>query len=99
MSTLPANTPTSRTGIFDYNDEVVFMSQDLGERAPGEPQIGSGWYELRVTDPVSPTQEGWIYLVDFADRRPFKRPLIPVAWTSWIVPKCVWIVQFLSCVR
>ena len=57
-------------GIFDYNDEVVFMSQDLGERAPGEPQIGSGWYELRVTDPVSPTQEGWIYLVNSGGSAP-----------------------------
>ena len=56
-------------GLLDANDEVVFMAMDLGDQAvgmvptaDGEP-ISALWYEIEVTDPISPTRKGWAYLV------------------------------------
>jgi hypothetical protein len=60
---------STEDAVLDGNDEIVFMAGDLGDRAvPGVPITGSlmispGWYELGVTDPLSPTHQGWAYLV------------------------------------
>lgn len=56
-------------GRLDDNDEVVFMVKDLGDQAPADLQGADGfpnvvsWYEMEVTDPISPTHKGWAYLV------------------------------------
>ncbi len=55
--------------LLDANDEVVFMAVDLGDQAPADPHSVDGfpivarWYEIEVTDPISPTRKGWAYLV------------------------------------
>jgi len=60
---------TTEDGLLDANDEIVFMAKDLGDQAQdgipmanGRP-ISARWYEIEVTDPISPTQKGWAYLV------------------------------------
>jgi hypothetical protein len=56
-------------GLLDANDEIVFMAKDLGDRAPNPASltttlpISAAWYEIEVTDPLSPTKKGWAYLV------------------------------------
>ncbi len=60
---------TSTGGNLNNNDEIVFMAKDLGDRAPDtEPltatlPISNAWYEIEVSDPLSPTKKGWAYLV------------------------------------
>jgi len=60
---------STEDGLFDFNDEIVFMAADLGDQAPlGVPitaslPVSDGWYQIEVTDPQSPTQTGWAYLV------------------------------------
>jgi hypothetical protein len=55
-------------GQLDPEDEIVFMAVDLGDQPAdmsaltGLP-ISATWYEIEVTDPLSPTQKGWTYLV------------------------------------
>jgi hypothetical protein len=55
--------------LLDENDEIVFMAKDLGDQMAstllftGSLSIGHGWYEIEVTNPVSPAQKGWAYLV------------------------------------
>jgi acetyl esterase/lipase len=56
-------------GRMDENDEIVFMAKDLGDRMAstllitGSLSLGTGWYEIEVIDPLSPTQKGWAYLI------------------------------------
>ncbi len=56
-------------GLFDADDEIVFMAADTGDEAPtgtvlsDELPINSAWYEVRVTDPVNNTHNGWVYIV------------------------------------
>ncbi len=56
----------SSPGLLDENDEIVFMSNELGNRVPT-----SNWlagtdvdfrYEVEVADPVDPFGKGWAYL-------------------------------------
>ena len=60
---------TTEDGLLDANDEVVFMAMDLADQAPADPHTADGfpfvarWYEIEVTDPISPTHKGWAYLV------------------------------------
>lgn len=60
---------TTEDALLDADDEIVFMTKDLGDQAPGDPRTAEGfpdvaiWYELEVTDPISPTQKGWAYLI------------------------------------
>ena len=60
---------TTEDGLLDVNDQIAFMARDLGDLAPDEPlltislPISDFWYELQVTDPLSPTQQAWAYLV------------------------------------
>ncbi|MBC8263636.1 MAG: hypothetical protein H8E47_05870 [Anaerolineales bacterium] len=62
--------------LLDANDEVVFMAVDLGDQAPADPHSADGfptvarWYEIEVTDPLSPTRKGWAYLVHSASLAP-----------------------------
>jgi hypothetical protein len=56
-------------GLLDDNDEIVFMARDLGDSSGGAaPDPGGGtaifsWYELTVTDPTHPGDQGWAYVV------------------------------------
>lgn len=54
-------------GLMDSNDEVVFMAKDLGDQATTSIMmslpISLTWYEIEVTDPLSPTKKGWAYIV------------------------------------
>lgn len=56
------------SGIIDSNDELLFMPEDLGDRAPE-----GSWYEdpagrsaqrleFEFSEPLNPAQKGWIYL-------------------------------------
>jgi hypothetical protein len=55
-------------GLLDDNDELAFLAQDAGEQAPpGEwitDALSTGFprYELRVVDPLHPSEQAWVYL-------------------------------------
>jgi hypothetical protein len=51
---------------FDSNDELAFMARDSGSAAPGSAQpvgtkAGTG-VRVRITDPLAPGSEGYVYL-------------------------------------
>ncbi|MBN2413793.1 T9SS type A sorting domain-containing protein [candidate division KSB1 bacterium] len=52
----------------DNNDEIVFMPEDLGDRAPESAWVDiidpeqSPRIELTVSDPLNESKKGWIYL-------------------------------------
>ena len=54
-------------GRLDANDEIVFMAGDLGDEATTSIAVSLPvsipWYQIEVTDPLSPTKQGWAYLV------------------------------------
>lgn len=60
---------TTEDGLLDANDEIVFLAKDLGDRVPdftvltATLPISETWYEIEVTDPLSPTNKGWAYLI------------------------------------
>jgi hypothetical protein len=59
---------TTEDGMLDANDEIVFMAADLGDQPANMTElntlpISATWYEIEVTNPLSPTQKGWAYLV------------------------------------
>jgi hypothetical protein len=55
-------------GLLGPEDEVVFMALDLGD-LPAAPDIasalpiGAAWYQVEVTDSLSPTAKGWATIV------------------------------------
>ena len=66
-------------GVLDTNDEVVFMTSDLGDDAgtnwPDQSgQVsGSAWQQIEVTDPANASAKGYAYIVrtnDDATRSP-----------------------------
>lgn len=63
------NYVSSEDGLLDSNDEVVFMAQDMGNRATNInlltslPISPTSWYELEVRDSLNPNKKGWAYLV------------------------------------
>lgn len=54
-------------GRLDANDEVVFMAGDLGDAATTAITealtIAPFWYQITVSDPLGPAQQGWAYVV------------------------------------
>jgi hypothetical protein len=71
MSALVYTSPNTWTGAdpnpkFDADDELVFMARDAGVQAPegsNPPGTKPGTGEaIRVTDPVAPGAEGYVYL-------------------------------------
>lgn len=57
-------------GLFDANDELVFMARDAAGQAPADDPFidstraaGATWLELEITDPLSTSQQAWAYLV------------------------------------
>ena len=62
------NYVAAEDGLFDANDELVFMAKDLGVKAVDPPSGGGqplvpAWYEVQVTDPLVPGASGWVYVV------------------------------------
>ncbi len=49
--------PQKGDGLFNDEDELVFMAEDTGDRC----DRGDGWYELEVGDPVD-GGKGWVYV-------------------------------------
>ncbi len=49
--------PNPGDGIYNDEDELVFMAKDSGDKC----DPGPGWYEIKLLDPVKKT-EGWVYL-------------------------------------
>lgn len=67
-------------GLLDANDEIVFMAMDLGDQAAAAEfitialPVSDTWYQIEVTDPLSPTKKGWAYL--------FRSTVLAPAFTS-----------------
>jgi hypothetical protein len=64
-------TPDQDNGAFDDNDEVVFVTRDLGAKAdkaqvPGGPKKV---YEVEVTDPIT-SSKGYAYVATYAGNAP-----------------------------
>lgn len=60
---------TFEDGLLDADDRIVFMAGDVGDQSLATASllttlpISATWYEIEVTDPLSPTKKGWAYLV------------------------------------
>ena len=56
----------SSPGLLDENDEIVFMSNELGNRVPVSNWLAGAdvdiRYEVEVADPGDPSAKGWAYL-------------------------------------
>ena len=71
-------------GTVDANDELVFLLQDVGPRAPVDAPLPAGSdgtrYEIQVTDPApsSSTGPGWVYLFRGDDLELDLDPPLPV---------------------
>lgn len=63
-------------GLFDSNDELVFMAKDSGGKGdPGSSGISAeSWDEIRLRDPKT-GETGWAYLVAFAQDPPALSPI------------------------
>jgi hypothetical protein len=52
----------------DANDEIAFMSNDAGGQPPSFSQpantIAMSGRKLEITDPLNPSQQGWVYLYE-----------------------------------
>ena len=63
-----SGTYTVENGLLDGNDELAFMAMDLGDRVTVSEWItdtssqGYARYEIQVSDPLNPGQQGWVYL-------------------------------------
>lgn len=59
---------TVENGLLDAADELTFMAMDLGEEVePGlwitdADSLNYARYQIQVTNPVSPTEQGWVYV-------------------------------------
>ncbi|MEM7034341.1 MAG: hypothetical protein AAF629_32660 [Chloroflexota bacterium] len=60
-------------GLFDANDEVIFMTADLGDQAPDPFSLRNTFavsatiYTIQVYDRLDNAQQGWAYLVRSID--------------------------------
>lgn len=64
-------------GILDYNDELVFLVQDAGDRtdALDRELVGvDAWTELEILDPLEPSRRAWVYLCSFSGPAPALSP-------------------------
>ncbi len=59
-------------GLFDYNDELVFMAKDTGTPVPASEwtNIGNKGVEIKVIDPLETSKKGWAYLIHFPEKPP-----------------------------
>jgi len=76
---------TTEDSRLDTNDEIVFVAKDLGDRAPADPRSAPGfpvvlsWYEITVTNSLSPTAVAWAYLVHSS----LLTPTFSADYVSW----------------
>jgi len=81
----PSGTYTVETGLLDANDEIVFMAMDLDEQAAASDWITDTSsqsyerYEIQVSDPLNPGQQGWAYVY----RSATLSPALPADYVSW----------------
>jgi hypothetical protein len=63
-------------GLFDYNDEVVWLAKDSGGRVPKSEymSLGDRSTEIVIIDPKDESQKGWVYLIHYPENPP---PLSP----------------------
>jgi hypothetical protein len=56
---------SSEDNLLDSNDEIAFMTKDLGDQPSDTSALSSftTWYEIEVIDPLSSSKRGWAYLV------------------------------------
>lgn len=60
---------STEDSLLDQNDEIVFMTNDIGLQSTDDTPIedvlplDANWYEIEVSNPISPTQKGWAYIV------------------------------------
>ena len=77
-------TYTIEDGILDGNDELVFMAKDAGNQANVDEWVADNIaqanprYELVVSDPLAPTDEGWVYLYQSSNL-----PISSVNYVAW----------------
>jgi len=60
-------------GLLDHNDELVFLVQDAGDRAPGGAEDLPGvarWVEILLSDPLALDKKAWVYLCRFSGTPP-----------------------------
>ncbi len=68
-------------GLLDYNDELVIMARDAGNRAendPGRyfvPAPPEKWVEIELLDPINPAHRAWVYACCFKKNRPALSPV------------------------
>ncbi len=69
-------------GLFDYNDELVFMAQDSGGQVARTEwtRKGKKGVEILITDPLDVTKQGWAYLVYFSETPP---PLSEIDYVTY----------------
>jgi hypothetical protein len=65
-------TTGSGDNLLNGDDELVFMAMDLGDQITSTALItpllnDAFYYELEVSDPLSPTNKGWAYLISSTD--------------------------------
>lgn len=59
---------TVENGLLDADDELIFMAMDLGEQIePGvwitdADSLNYARYQIQVTNPLNPTEQGWVYV-------------------------------------
>ncbi len=76
---------TVENELLDANDELVLMAMDLGDQADlGEwiPDVDSQThprYQLQVTNPLDPSEQGWIYVY----RSATLAPTPPAGYVEW----------------
>ncbi len=73
-------------GLFDYNDELVFMAADAGDRVSPQllPQGVDAWAEIEISDPLRPSDRAWVYLCAFKGQPP---PLSPIRYVHYRADK------------
>ena len=80
-----SGTYTVENGLLDGNDELAFMAMDLGDQVTVSEWItdtssqGYARYEIQVSDPLNPGQQGWAYVY----RSATLLPTLPADYVSW----------------
>ncbi|MCW8931543.1 MAG: hypothetical protein OQL19_15050 [Gammaproteobacteria bacterium] len=59
--------------IFDHNDQLLFMTTDLGERQPSIPELNirsNNILQVQVKHPISNETLGWVYIASYRSKTP-----------------------------
>jgi hypothetical protein len=76
---------TVENGLLDANDELALMAMDLGDQAdlgawiPDTNSQTHPRYQLQVTNPLDPSEQGWIYVY----RSATLAPTPPAGYVEW----------------